>query len=118
MNFVYRIEDDDFNKLDLQSLNISMFSYNKEFLDRYIESNIKKKNQLHNYIIERMRNALMHGNINIAVNKKNQVIIIFSDIYNNREEKIEISLEDLKIFFLQDSIYDGILKETEVMILK
>lgn len=118
MNFVLRIEDDDFKQFDYESINVSMFTYEKSSFNRYVLENGAKKNQLQRYITERMRNALMHGNINISINIRNEVIVFFNDIYNKREEKIGISLDELKIFLLQESIYSGIPKETVISIIQ
>ena len=43
-----------------------------------------------------MRNSLMHGHIEILLNKKGEIEFVFRDKYNKRNEVISIILEDLE----------------------
>jgi len=75
-------------------------------------------NELQHYIIERMRNALVHGNMAVSLSKKGEVMVIFLDIYNKREEKIEINFDDFNAFLSQECLYNGVPKETLVLQVK
>lgn len=74
--------------------------------------------QLQKYIVDRIRNAVMHGNLNISIDHWNKIIIIFSDIYNNRKEEIQVSLENLRIFLSQKCLYDGVPYEAPILMAK
>lgn len=116
MNFALRTEDDDYIKLVYADVNVSMFTYTKESLEKYVIDNNVKESPLQHYVIERMRNALMHGHIEVSISRKGEVIFVFSDIYNKREEKIEISLDKLKIFLSQKCLYSGVPEETLILV--
>ncbi len=116
MNFALRTEDDDYIKLDYVAVNVSMFTYDEECFCKYIEDINVEENQLQHYIIGRMRNSLMHGHIEVSISRKGEVIFIFSDIYNKREEKIEISLDKLKLFLSQECLYSGVPQQTMILV--
>lgn len=118
MNFVLRIEDDDYVEFKYDDVDVSNFIYEKELLDKYVENNNILKDELQHYIIERMRNALVHGNIGISLSEKGEVRFIFLDIYNKREEKIEIYYDDFNKFLSQECLYNGVPKETLVLQVK
>lgn len=116
MNFVLRMEDDDYEKIKYRDVKVSMFEYNKKSFKKYVQDNKIDRNRLQHYIIERMRNALMHGNIQATINRKGQVGFVFLDNYNKRTDRIEISLEKLKKFLSQECLYNGVPKITPVLI--
>lgn len=115
MNFILRIEDDDYPKLNYEKIDVSMFLYNKNDLEKYIK-NKGNKVLLQNYIIDRMRNALMHGKIGISLNSKGNIVFVFTDKYNKREEKIKICFNNLQSFLNQKVLYENIPKETSFFI--
>lgn len=96
MNFALRTEDDDYKKLKYQELDVSKFKYQKENWVQYSQRNKTQNCILQKYIVERMRNSLMHGHIEILLNNKGEIEFIFRDKYNQREEVISIILEDLQ----------------------
>ena len=98
MNFALRTEDDDYKKLKYQELDVSKFKYQKENWVQYSQRNKTQNCILQKYIVERMRNSLMHGHIEILLNNKGEIEFIFRDKYNQREEVISIILEDLEEF--------------------
>ena len=112
MNFTLRIEDDDYEELKYQDLNISKFKYQNENWEQYRQRNETQNCSLQKYIVERMRNSLMHGHIEILLNPKGEIEFIFRDKYNKRNEVISIILEDLEEFLSQQCLYRGISKET------
>ena len=59
-----------------------------------------------------MTNSLMHGHIEILLNKKGEIEFVFRDKYNKRNEVISIILEDLEEFLSQQCLYSGIPKKT------
>lgn len=112
MNFALRTEDDDYEELKYQELNVSKFKYQKENWIQYSQRNKTQNCLLPQYIVERMRNSLMHGNIEILLNNKGEIEFIFRDKYNKRDEVISIILEDLEEFLSQKCLYTGIPKKT------
>lgn len=117
MNVLFRLQDDDYNKIEVSRIDMSKFivtDYSK------IESYINKKKaegeipSLHEkvaekyYILERVRNAVMHGHIKVEINEKNKLVFIFSDKYNNRCETIKIESKDLNEFSNQKLFYTGL----------
>lgn len=116
MNFVLRMEDDDYEKIKYEDVKVSMFEYNEDSFKKYVRDNNIDKNQLQHYIIGRMRNALMHGYIQATINKKGLVGVVFLDNYNKRTDRIEISLEKFKKFLSQECLYNGVPKTTPILI--
>lgn len=112
MNFALRTEEDDYEKLKYQDLNVSKFKYQNENWEQYRQRNKTQNCSLQKYIVERMRNSLMHGHIEILLNDKGEIEFIFLDKYNKRNEVISIILEDLEGFLSQQCLYGGIPKET------
>ena len=112
MNFALRTEDDDYEELKYQELNVSKFKYQKENWIQYSQRNKTQNCLFPRYIVERMRNSLMHGNIEILLNNKGKIEFIFRDKYNKRDEVISIILEDLEEFLSQKCLYTGIPKKT------
>lgn len=95
-----------------QELNVSKFKYQKENWIQYSQRNKTQNCLFPRYIVERMRNSLMHGNIEILLNNKGKIEFIFRDKYNKRDEVISIILEDLEEFLSQKCLYTGIPKKT------
>ena len=118
MNFALRTEDDDYEELKYQELNVSKFKYQKENWIQYSQRNKTQNCLFPRYIVERMRNSLMHGNIEILLNNKGKIEFIFRDKYNKRDEVISIILEDLEEFLSQKCLYTGIPKKTLTLILQ
>lgn len=112
MNFALRTEDDDYEKLKYQDINVSKFKYQKESLEQYKQRNGIQNCLIQKYIVERMRNSLMHGNVGIQLNNKGKIEFIFRDKYNKRDETISIILEDLEKFLSQQCLYSEIPKNT------
>ncbi len=115
MNFLLRVEDDDYIPLRYEEVDVSMFCYEEDAFKEYVQNNNILVGQLQHYIIERMRNAMMHGNINISIAGNGEVIVIFSDIYNKREDNIKISLDELKVCLLQDCLFKDVPKHTMIL---
>lgn len=112
MNFALRTEDDDYEKLKYQDLNVSKFKYQNENWEQYRRRNETQNCSIQKYIVERMRNSLMHRHIEILLNKKGEIEFVFRDKYNKRNEVISIILEDLEEFLSQQCLYSGIPKKT------
>lgn len=75
-----------------------------------------KKDGTQKYVVERIRNSLMHGNFNIEATSKGEILVIFTDTYNKRSDVIRVPLNKLKVFLCQPSLYVGIPSETNVML--
>lgn len=112
MNFALRIEEDDYEELKYQDLNISKFKYQNENWEQYKQRNETQNCLLQKYIVERVRNSLMHGHIEILLNAKGEIEFVFRDKYNKRNEVISIILEDLEEFLSQQCLYRGIPQKT------
>lgn len=112
MNFALRTEEDDYEKLKYQDLNVSKFKYQNENWEQYRKRNGTQNCLLQKYIVERVRNSLMHGNIEILLNVKGEIEFIFRDKYNKRNEVISIVLEDLEEFLSRQCLYREIPKNT------
>ena len=84
----------------------AMVNYiNKKIIEGKIEENNAKYGNVY-YILERIRNAIMHGNIKILL-ENNNVLFKFLDKYNSREDVLSIELNKLKNFiFFNDWSYD------------
>lgn len=92
-----------------------MFEYDKIAFQRFKKSNNVNENMLERYVIGRMRNALMHGNISLALDLKGEVVLNFWDKYNKREENVSIPLKLYKRFLSQESLYYAVPKDTLVL---
>lgn len=111
------MQDDDYEKIDWVKIDTSRFKvkdYVKmgKFINKKILANeISADNELFSdkyYILERLRNSLMHGHIKVKINEKNKLIFVFSDNYNNRCESVEIESQELTDFSKQELFYRGL----------
>lgn len=118
LNFALRTEDDDYKKIDYFMLDVSKFEYSEDALRNYIESNKITDTATQRYVVERVRNALMHGNIDCEVTKLGEVLVVFTDCFNKRKDEVKILLSDLKKFLAQDALYAGIPTQTEVLLME
>lgn len=118
MNFALRTEDDDYEKIDYSLIDVSKFLFNTESLKKYIDDNNIIYSAKQKYVIERVRNSLMHGNINCEVTKSGEVLVVFTDSFNKRNDVIKILLCDLKCFLNQKALYTGIPGQTDVLLMQ
>ena len=102
MNFALRTEDDYFKQLEFANLDVSRFIYSKEAMKLYCEQNNIFENGKQRYVIERIRNSLMHGNIKFDISAEGSIYFIFVDQHNNRDEIVNIILEELDSFLSQN----------------
>lgn len=116
MNFALRTEDDDYEIIDYSKIDVSMFSYDEESLKKYVTDNKIEKDGTQKYIIERIRNSLMHGNVNIETTLKGEILMVFTDIYNKRCDVVKATLAKIKTFLCQSCLYAGIPSQTDVML--
>lgn len=104
-NFVLRLEDDDRASIELSKINISDFTYDVKKVVDYINykwqkmeiSNLDMTYADRKYVLARLRNAVVHGNIKCFI-QENEVYISLNDRYENREEIISISMNNLNKF--------------------
>ena len=73
---------------------------------RYLKDEYNKKTK--EYVLEKFRNSLAHGKINVEISKKGEIIFIFIDEYKGNKGIIEISDDNLKKFVSQKEFYDNI----------
>ena len=84
-------------------------------LSAYKKQNGAEDCPLQNYIIMRMRNALMHGRVELSLYDNEKIELVFRDKFNHRNETISVALEDMEVFLNQKNLYAGIPKETMVL---
>jgi len=118
LNFALRTEDDDYGKVDYSLIDVSKFLFNEESFKQYINDKNIIDTAKQKYVIERVRNSLMHGNINCEVTKSGEVLVVFTDSYNKRNDVIKILLCDLKCFLSQKALYTGIPCQTGVLLMQ
>ena len=118
LNFALRTEEDDYEKIDYSMLDVSRFEYSEDALEKYIIDNTITDSATQRYVVERVRNALMHGNINCEVTKMGEVLVVFTDCFNKRKDEVKILLSDLKKFLAQDTLYVGVPTQTEVLLME
>lgn len=114
VNIVLRNQEYYMSPIDIKKINPygfekddkAMVNYiNKKIIEGKIEENNAKYGNVY-YILERIRNAIMHGNIKILL-ENNNVLFKFLDKYNSREDVLNIELNKLKNFiFFNDWSYD------------
>ena len=106
INVILRLEDDDLDSIDMKKINIEGFQYDihnmVDYVNRAIsEYIISEENSQYGpkyYIIERFRNALAHGHIELEIDSNNEVIVVFTDVWNRRTEYLKIPISKLKDF--------------------
>ncbi|WP_049487950.1 MULTISPECIES: hypothetical protein [Streptococcus] len=111
-NISSRLEDDDLPKIQIPEISIKgIYIQNPLALYSYYNNN-KIRLQLHshydlrsNYIMERIRNAMMHGNYWIDL-KESKLFYFFEDKFNKRNEIIEVSQSVLESFVKQKIFQD------------
>lgn len=107
-NIASRMEDDDLPKINYSEISVQgIFLKNPLALYNYYQKNkdkyeIKTHRDLRTaYIVERLRNAIMHGRYWIEL-KNGIVTYIFEDKFNHRSELLEVPEESLLRFINQD----------------
>lgn len=107
-NIASRIEDDDLPKINYSKISVQgIFLKNPLALYNYYQTNkdkyeIKTHRDLRTaYIVERIRNAIMHGRYWIEL-KNDVVTYIFEDKFNHRSELLEVPEKSLLRFINQD----------------
>ena len=112
-------EDSDLENFDLTQINTNDFSIGDPCcLTKYYRNNKEEVDKIgikfikNIYVMERLRNSLMHGHIRFGINRENQIEYIFSDIHNTRIEEIHIEANKLKTFLIQSSFDVGSIKLT------
>ncbi|ASS39940.1 hypothetical protein [Fusobacterium sp. oral taxon 203] len=111
INILNRLEDDELEKVN--NINIERFEV-KQFKEiiKYI---IKPKRAKKVYILERFRNSLAHGNIEIKLDLKGELQFIFKDIHKEKIKIIEIKAEDLEIFLTQEKFFENIKPKFKIL---
>ena len=115
LNFALRMEDDDYEPIDYSLIDVSKFLYDNEALKKYIADNYIVNAPIQKYVIERVRNSLMHGNVNCEVTQQGEILVVFTDSFNKRKDVIKILLKELKHFLSQKILYSGIPIQTEIL---
>jgi hypothetical protein len=111
INILNRLEDDGLEKVN--NINIEGFKI-KEFkeLIKYI---IKPKRAKKAYILERFRNSLAHGNIEVEFDLKEELQFIFKDIHKRKIKTIKIKAEDLERFLSQENFFENIKPKFKIL---
>ena len=98
-----RVEDDYLSPLSTKFIDSSKFQYNsKDLVDwcnEYYQSNDveddDKEELPRKFILTKIRNAVAHGNIKLALDSKG-ININFSDKFNNRCIDISVNINDFE----------------------
>lgn len=98
-NIAYRLENKKFPTLDSNSISIEGIQYNNTELNGQSPKE---------FVLERFRNSLMHGNIKMEMDCSLGVIVIFEDRYHDDIKTIEIPLSALDNFIEQQAFYDHV----------
>ncbi len=114
INFALRVQDVDLQPFDYAELVVDMFEYDNEMLQAYSLNKHISEHKAQRYIVERLRNSVMHGNIEIEIRKKGKVAVVFIDSFNKREVCIKILLDDLNLFLAQPCLYQNVEDDTPI----
>ncbi|HFI0639453.1 TPA: SEC-C domain-containing protein [Streptococcus suis] len=106
VNICLRFEDDDLFKIDPTSVDTKDFIVDSDAVQKYIERNPHiAENHINNfYVVEKLRNSIAHGHIELKLSDNLDIIYVFTDIWNKREEDISISYLNL-IHFIDQNIF-------------
>lgn len=118
VNFALRIEDDDSEPFCYSNVDISMFEYSKNGYEMYTLGKEQEDCSLQKYIIERIRNAIMHGRLNVAMTNTGDVQLIFVDKFNQRTDEVKTTLRQFNNFLNQSCLYKGVCKDTTVLFMQ
>lgn len=118
VNFALRIEDDDSAPFNYSDLDVSMFVYSTNEYEKYIRGKEQEDFLLQKYIVERVRNAIMHGHLKTAMTNTGDVQLIFVDRFNQRTDEVKTTLKQLNKFLNQPCLYKGVCKDTPVLLIQ
>lgn len=104
INILNCLEDDELKKV--QDISIKGFKI-KSFKD-FIKYFFRIKKTRKEYILEGFRNSLAHGNFNLKLNSKGEIIFIFIDKFKNQKKIIEINQKELFKFVSQENFFKDI----------
>lgn len=80
---------------------------NKNILEGKIPK-LEERYADNDYLIDKLRNSLMHGNIRTHINDGGELEFIFSDIYKGRHDEVRIESNELADFSTQAEFYENI----------
>ena len=101
-----------------------MFLYLKaiNILNRLEDDGLEKVNNINiegfkikAYILERFRNSLAHGNIEVEFDLKEELQFIFKDIHKRKIKTIKIKAEDLERFLSQENFFENIKPKFKIL---
>lgn len=119
MNIAFRIQDEYYPEVNFRKLNTSIFRdvridtkkmieiINKNILEGKIPK-LEERYADNDYLIDKLRNSLMHGNIRTHINDRGELEFIFSDIYKGRHDEVRIESNELADFSTQAEFYENI----------
>lgn len=97
-------------ELDYSLVDVTGFKYNSNDMEDFCKEKgvISNKKQL--FVLKKLRNSLMHGNIRFKIDREEGVDFVFEDIHSksNRIVTIEISEKDFVSFLNQEELYKNI----------
>ena len=117
INLIIRLQDDVYEKINYGNIDVSDFKYNERNVEQYFKriNMLDEINKKEKYVLNRIRNAVMHGNFNLELAEMDYDIV-FVDHYNGREETVRVSYANLKKFINQSEFYDKMAKYTNLII--
>jgi|GEM_PF-1110008 hypothetical protein len=127
VNVLNRLEDNDLeqidNKINIEGFKIKTFKDLCRFLSvqdkenekesfedaiEYLKTEYENKIKVKEYILDKFRNSIAHGKIEIEVNAEGEIIFMFIDEYKKTKGIIEISASNLEKFVLQEKFYENL----------
>lgn len=94
--------------LDCSKVDISDFSFNDEDVEDFCKKENITLNKDKYFVLKKLRNALMHGNVHFEMDYHKGVIFVFDDKYYDRSNTIKIDAEAFAKFLEQEVLYKHI----------
>lgn len=94
--------------LDYSEVDISGFNFNSDEAEEFCKTKNITKDKNKHFVLKKLRNALMHGNIRFKMDRENGVVFVFDDKHNKRTQTIEIDEESFVKFLNQKALYKQI----------
>ena len=78
----------------------------------YLKTEYENKIKVKEYILDKFRNSIAHGKIEVEVNEEGEIIFMFIDEHKKTKGIIEISASNLEKFVSQEKFYENLNNNT------
>lgn len=95
-------------QLDCSKVDISGFCYNSNDVEDFCKKEGITNYKNEHYVLKKLRNALMHGNIRFKMDCNQGAVFVFDDKYHDRINTIEIAEKLFAKFLEQEELYKNI----------